>query len=216
MSAKKESKKPPKDNLVHFSIDGRRVQAQPDWTILETARAHRLHIPTLCFHPAIHPWGSCRLCVVETRLNDKVEVTASCLTKPVAGLEVLTHSSRVMNVRRWVLEMLLAECPASREIKELAAQYGVTSTRFAILDPEEECLKCGRCVAVCHEVVGVQALTFGSRGVAKKLETPYRVPNNACIGCGCCVSVCPTGALQARLDTVRGDLSRRTGHGFAH
>ncbi len=50
----------------------------------------------------------------------------------------------------------------------------------------------------------------------KQLETPYRIPNNACIGCGCCVSVCPTGALQDRLDTVRGDLSRRTGHGFAH
>ena len=66
------------------------------------------------------------------------------------------------------------------------------------------------------EVVGVQALTFGSRGVNKQVATPYMIPNDACIGCGSCVSVCPTGALQARLDKVRGDLSRRTGHGFAH
>jgi bidirectional [NiFe] hydrogenase diaphorase subunit len=210
------SKKRKTDGRINFTIDGQKVQAQADWTILETARNYRIYIPTLCFHPAVYPWGSCRLCVVETRQEGSANIQASCLTRPVPGVEVLTNSERVENVRRWVLEMLLAECPASREIKELAARFGVTSTRFAITDPNEECLKCGLCVAVCNEVVGVHALTFGSRGVKKQLETPYRVPNNVCIGCGCCVSVCPTGALQARLDTVRGDISRRTGHGFAH
>ncbi|MFZ2088157.1 MAG: 2Fe-2S iron-sulfur cluster-binding protein [Desulfobaccales bacterium] len=209
-------KKKKKDGLITFTINGKPVKAQAGWTILETARHHRIFIPTLCFHPAVYPWGSCRLCVVETRFGHLERVVVSCVNKPIEGLEVLTDSERVQNVRRWVLEMLLAECPASREIKELAAKYGVTSTRFAITHPDEECLKCGLCVAVCNEVVGVKALTFGSRGVKKQLETPYRVPNNVCIGCGCCVSVCPTGALQARLDTVRGDISRRTGRGFAH
>ena len=209
------SKKKP-DGFVKFAIDGRKVEAGPGWTILETARHHHIHIPTLCFHPATIPWGGCRLCVVETHYGKRSQVVASCLTRPVPELEVMTNSERVQNVRRWVLEMLLAECPASQEVRDLAAQYGVTATRFAIGDPHEECLKCGRCVAVCIEVVGVNALTFGSRGVKKQLETPHRVPNNACVGCGCCVSVCPTGALQARLDTVRGDLARRTGHGFAH
>jgi len=202
--------------FINFTIDGQPVQARPGWTILETARHYRIHIPTLCFHPAVKPWGSCRLCVVEMRYGKRGKITPSCLTTPVHELEVLTSSERVINVRRWVLEMLLAECPASQEIKKLAAQYGVTATRFPIRDPHEECLKCGLCVAVCREVVGVEALTFGSRGVKKQLETPYRIPNNLCVGCGCCVSVCPTGALQARLDTVRGDISRRTGHGFAH
>jgi NADH dehydrogenase/NADH:ubiquinone oxidoreductase subunit G len=205
-----------KPEMINFTINGRKVQAKPDWTILETARLNHIHIPTLCFHPAITPWGSCRLCVVEIRYGKRGKIAPSCLTRPVPELEVFTDSERAQNVRRWVLEMLLAECPASREIKDLASRYGVTTTRFNITDPQEECLRCGRCVAVCHEVVGVKALTFGSRGVKKQLETPYRIPNSACIGCGCCVSVCPTGALQARLDTVRGDLSRRTGHGFAH
>jgi bidirectional [NiFe] hydrogenase diaphorase subunit len=204
------------DDLISFTINGRKVKSKPGWTILETARHHHLHIPTLCFHPALTPWGSCRLCVVEVRYGKRSKITPSCLTRPVPELEVFTDSERVSNVRRWVLEMLLAACPAAQEIKNLAAEYGVTSTRFPITDPHEDCLRCGRCVAMCNEVVGVQALTFGSRGVTKRLETPYRLPNNACIGCGCCVSACPTGALQARLDTVRGDLSRRTGHGFAH
>lgn len=212
MSSSKNSRQ----EVINFTIDGQPVQAQPGWTILETARHYHIHIPTLCFHPAVKPWGSCRLCVVEVRYGKRGKVMPSCLNPPIEELEVLTNSERVLNVRRWVLEMLLAECPAAQEIKKLAAEYGVTSTRFPITDPLEECMRCGRCVAVCSEVVGVQALTFGSRGVKKRLETPYRVPNNACIGCGCCVSVCPTGALQTRLDTVRGDLSRRTGHGYAH
>jgi len=202
--------------VINFTIDGQPVQAEPGWTILETARHYRIRIPTLCYHPAVTPWGSCRLCVVETRYGKRGKVIASCLNQPVEELEVMTHSEKVEEVRRWVLEMLLAECPASQEIKKLAAEYGVTSTRFEVTNPDEQCLRCGLCVAVCNEVVGVQALTFGSRGVKKVLETPNRVPNNACVGCGCCVSVCPTGALQGGLDTVRGDLSRRTGHGYAH
>jgi bidirectional [NiFe] hydrogenase diaphorase subunit len=202
--------------LITFSLDGRKVKADPCWTILEAARHFRIPIPTLCFHPAVTPWGACRLCVVEARHRGQANIVASCQTRPTPGLEVLTDSDRVRNVRRWVLEMLLADCPGSEEIRKLAAAHGVTSTRFPVLDPDEECARCGLCVAVCSEVVGVQALTFGSRGVEKRLETPHRVPNNACVGCGCCVSVCPTGALQTRLDTVRGDLARRTGRGFAH
>ena len=98
----------------------------------------------------------------------------------------------------------------------LAKEYGVKETRFKVTNPEEQCLLCGLCVRVCEEVVGVQAISFGSRGVTKHIATPYMVPNEACLACGSCVTVCPTGAMQARLDKVRGDISARTGHGFAH
>ena len=188
-------KKPQKD-VINFTIDGQPVQAKPGWTILETARHYHIHIPTLCFHPAVMPWGSCRLCVVETRYGTRGQVIPSCLNPPVAELEVFTQSERVVNVRRWVLEMLLAECPASREIKKLAAEYGVTATRFAIADPEEECLRCGLCVAVCSEVVGVQALTFGNRGLRKEIATAYHQMSADCIRCGTCLYVCPTGAMS--------------------
>jgi bidirectional [NiFe] hydrogenase diaphorase subunit len=201
---------------INFTIDGQKVTAQPDWTVLDTARAAGIYIPTLCFHEAVNPSGACRLCVVEARDGKWSKVVISCMYPPYEGVEILTDTERVRNVRRWVLEMLLAECPASVELKRLAAEYGVTSTRFPIEHPEEQCLLCGLCVRVCQEVVGVSALAFGSRGVSKHVATPYMVPNEACIACGSCVSVCPTGAMAARLDRVRGDLSRRTGHGHAH
>ncbi|MBU2548503.1 MAG: 4Fe-4S binding protein, partial [Proteobacteria bacterium] len=131
-------------------------------------------------------------------------------------VEILTDSPAVLNVRKWVLEMLLAECPASKQIRALAAEYGVTSTRFKVENPDEQCLLCGLCVRVCEEVVGVSALAFGSRGTSKQIATPYMVPNTACVACGSCVSVCPTGAMKARIDLVRGDVSQRTGGGHAH
>jgi NADH dehydrogenase/NADH:ubiquinone oxidoreductase subunit G len=209
-----QSKK--KSDLVLFTIDGQKVKAKKGWTVLETARHYGIHIPTLCYHEAVKPSGACRLCVVEARDGEWSKVVISCMYPPTHGVEIRTDTDRVINVRRWILEMLLAECPASKEIADLAAEYGVKGSRFKVENSEEQCLLCGLCVRVCEEVVGVKAISFGSRGVTKHIATPYMVPNKACIACGACVSVCPTNAMQERLDKVRGDVSQRTGHGFAH
>jgi len=215
--AAKEAKAPQaSEGYINFTIDGQAVQAREGWTVLETAREYGFNIPTLCFHEAVLPSGACRLCVVEARQAAWSKVVISCLYPPWEGVEILTNSSRVQNVRRWILEMLLADCPASAEIRQLARDYGVTATEFKIEHPEEECLRCGLCVRVCEEIVGAQAISFGSRGVAKQVATPYMEPTNACVSCGCCVAVCPTGAMKTRLDRVRGDVSQRTGHGYAH
>ncbi len=213
MNNKKGSKG---NGRIPFTIDGRAVEAEEGWTVLDTARHNRIHIPTLCYHEAVKPSGACRLCVVEARREDWSKVVISCMYPPWEGVEIETNSERVRNVRRWILEMLLAECPAAREIQELAAEYGVERSRFEVEDPEEQCVLCGLCVRVCQEIVGVQAISFGSRGVHKHIATPYMVPNKACIACGSCVTVCPTGAMQARLDKVRGNVAERTGGGFAH
>lgn len=204
------------NTLIRFSIDGQKVEARKGWTVLDTARYNDIYIPTLCHHEAVKPSGACRLCVVEAKEGDWSKVVISCMYPPWEGVEILTDSPRVQNVRKWILEMLLAECPASKEIKELAARYGVTSARFKSADPEEQCMLCGLCVRVCREVVGIEAISFGSRGTSKVIATPYMEPNQNCIACGTCLTACPTGAMQQRFDRVRGDLSSRTGHGHAH
>ena len=203
MSAKKAKKEQDK-GLINFAINGQSVQAREGWTILETARQFGVHIPTLCFHPAVQPIGSCRLCVVETRQNGQSRVVASCITPVQAGVEVLTHSEEVQNVRRWVLEMLLANCPASRRIRELAKEYGVTSTRFRVEHPEDACPRCGLCVRVCEEVVGVQAISLGNRGIFKEVTSPYHQRSTDCVSCGTCLYVCPTGAMEQLFDQIRG------------
>ncbi len=205
-----------KAGAINFTINGQPVQAREGWTVLDTARHHGFHIPTLCFHEALQPVGACRLCVVEARQNGSQRLMASCFSYPQEGMEILTDSERVLNGRRWIMEMLLAACPASPEIKDLAREYGVSATRFSIEDPEEECLRCGLCIRVCEEIVGSMAISFGSRGVTKHVATPYMVPNDACVSCGSCVAVCPTLAAKTRLDKFRGDIALRTGHGYAH
>ena len=204
------------NGMISFKIDDQEVKAKKGWTVLETARHYGIHIPTLCFHEALKSNGACRLCVVEAREGERSSIVISCAYPVKENIEILTDTERVKNVRRWILEMLLAECPGSGEIAKLALEYGVKGTRFKIEDPEEQCILCGLCVRVCEEIVGVRAISFGSRGIRKHIATPYMIPNKACIACGSCVSVCPTGAMQARLDKVRGDVSQRTGHGFAH
>ncbi len=200
-----------KTRSVSFTINDQPVEAQEGWTVLETARQYGIHIPTLCYHEAVSPSGACRLCVVEVQKGNWSKVVISCMFPAQEGISVQTDSDRVKNVRRWILEMLLAECPASKEIRALAAEYGVTGTRFRIDNPEEQCLLCGLCVRVCREVVGVSALTTIGRGVHKKVGSPFEKPSEVCVACGSCVTVCPTGAMRARLDSVRG-----SGHQSPH
>ncbi len=206
MSAKKAKKekaqKPVGDGLVNFTINGQPVQAREGWTVLETARQFGVKIPTLCFHPAVEAIGSCRLCVVEIMENGRSRVAASCITPVQAGVEVLTESEEVLNVRRWILEMLLANCPASKQIRQMAKEHGVTSTRFTVEHPEDACPRCGLCVRACDTVVGVRGISLGNRGVFKEVAAPYHQRSKDCIRCGTCLYVCPTGAMEQLFPQV--------------
>jgi bidirectional [NiFe] hydrogenase diaphorase subunit len=200
MTDMKTNKKRP----IQFMINDQPVEAEENWTVLETAREYGIHIPTLCYHEAVEASGGCRLCVVEVKEGNWSKVVISCMYPVKEGITILTDSDKIKNVRRWVLEMLLAECPASKELQKLAAQYGVKSTRFEIKNPQEQCMLCGLCVRVCREVVGVSAITTVGRGVYKFIGTPFDKVSEACVACGSCVTVCPTGAMKTRLNAVRG------------
>ncbi|MFO7931458.1 MAG: 2Fe-2S iron-sulfur cluster-binding protein [Thermodesulfobacteriota bacterium] len=189
--------------MITFRIDNQTVEANPGWTVLETARHYGFEIPTLCHHEAVTPSGACRLCMVELRDGDWSKLVASCIYPATDGINVFTDTERVRNVRRWILEMLLSECPASSYIKEIAAKHGVKQTRFPVENPEEQCMLCGLCTRVCKEVVGLAAISTVDRGVHKKVGAPFLRPTEVCVACGCCVTICPTDAMQSRIDSVR-------------
>ncbi|MFP4034749.1 MAG: 2Fe-2S iron-sulfur cluster-binding protein [Desulfovermiculus sp.] len=190
--------------MITMFIDGQEVQARPGWTVLETARHNGFYIPTLCYHEAVSPSGVCRMCLVELGEGEQAKLVASCMYPVAEGIKIYTDTDRVRNVRRWILEMLLSECPASKEIRDMAARYDVTGTRFEIENPDEQCMLCGLCTRVCTEVVGLAAISTVSRGVHKKVGAPFLRPTEVCVECGCCVTICPTNAMQARIDSVRG------------
>ena len=182
--------------MIRFTIDGQELQAEEGQTILEVARRSSIHVPTLCYHPALEPYGACRLCTVEVRWGRRVSLETACTYPVREGIEVLTNSDPVLAARRMILEMMLARCPRVPVIQDLAREYGIEKSRFKTDDPDEDCILCGLCVRVCNELVGTGAINFSSRGITRVIGPPFLEETDVCIGCGACAIVCPTGAIR--------------------
>jgi len=92
---------------------------------------------------------------------------------------------------------MLARCSENKEVKAMAAKYGVTKPSFGQQYLERnDCILCGQCARVCHEVVGVSAISLVNRGITKWAASPFFEPAPDCIGCGSCYYVCPTNAIN--------------------
>ena len=180
---------------VSLLINGIYVKAPVGSTLLEATRLLDLEIPTLCHHPDLKPEGHCRLCVVEIGEWPHTRLVNSCTYPVEKGLNVQTHSDKVLEARRLVLELLLARTPKAELIQKSAAALGVTESRFKTEDPEELCILCGLCVRTCREIVGVSAISMSSRAPDKQVATPFKEPSEVCIGCGSCAFVCPNNVI---------------------
>jgi bidirectional [NiFe] hydrogenase diaphorase subunit len=189
--------------MVTLSINGQEYEAESGITLLQLARQNGIEIPTFCDHQALIPFGACRICVVEIRKGERVIIDASCTYPAEEGISVFTDTPAVTQVRKMVLEFLLARCPGVEKIQSYAAAMGVDEKRMPVKDTEkEDCILCGRCVRVCREVIGKSAISFTYRGAERKVATPFHSHSKDCIGCTACVFVCPTGAIKVkRMDS---------------
>jgi heterodisulfide reductase subunit A len=186
--------------MITLTIDGQKIQAEDDQTILEVCRKNNIYIPTLCSHPVLEPYGACRLCVVEVVRRGWSSLQAACTHPAWDGLEVKTYSDPVMEARKVVMGLLLSRAPNVPVIKQLAAEYGVTEPPFPVADPNEKCILCGLCVRVCNDMVKAHVLNFSQHGVDRVVGPPFMEKTRECIGCGACTIVCPTGAIEIVLE----------------
>lgn len=191
--------------MVNIVMDGRKITAQKGATLLAVARDHGIEIPTLCAHQSLDPSGSCRMCVVEVLKGKRTRIVTSCIYQAEDGLIVDTKSERVLAVRRLVLQLLMARCPESELIREMAAAMGVKAQRRFVPERDRgKCILCRMCVKTCESVVGALAIGLCGRGHDKAVGPPFLEAAAACIGCGACVYVCPTGHIEMR-DNGKGE-----------
>jgi NADH dehydrogenase/NADH:ubiquinone oxidoreductase subunit G len=193
--------------MIHLTINDQPVEVRENRTLLEACREYNIDVPTLCYHPALEPYGSCRLCMVEIHSSGRSpRLVAACVYPCEEGLQVITDSEAVQRSRRLTAELLLAGAYHSPEIRALARQLGVREVRYR-LPEEDQCVLCGLCVRACNEIVGVSAIGLIHRGMSKKVGTPFEISSSTCIGCGTCVLICPTGRIK---------LSDISGHRSVH
>ncbi|MBI5499738.1 MAG: (2Fe-2S)-binding protein [Deltaproteobacteria bacterium] len=179
-------------------INGRDLHARPGDSLLDLARRTGIDIPTLCHHEGLEEWGGCRLCLVEVARpggHGAARVVPACLFPARDGLRVDTDTPRIHRLRAGVLDLLLARCPQSDTIQELALQYGVRRTSFVERKNPDKCILCNVCVRACT-AVGANAIGTAGRGVLGEIALPFHDDPAACVGCGACALSCPTGAID--------------------
>jgi len=182
--------------MIDIIIDGKTITAKENQTILQVAKENKIKIPHLCFHPALKPSGSCKLCGVEVASpTGKQVVMLSCILKVKENLKVKTDSTLVKETREKAFNKLLQMAPDSSRIRNLAKEFYVS-----ISPPPNGCIRCRLCIRVCNEIVKAKALKM-----VKTEKGSIVVPNpGCCIGCGTCANLCPTHIIKVKdEDSVR-------------
>ena len=202
--------------MISLTINEKDIRMPEGATVLEAAQALEIEVPTLCHDPQLKPYGGCRLCIVEIR--DFPRPVTACTTPATDGMEVTTESDRLYRLRRTIVELLLSDHPndcmvcaraGDCTLQELAYFYKLRENRFIgerrhydmtdknpfIKREMEKCILCGKCVRVCDEIQGVNAIDIAYRGFNAKVCPPYEKDLD-CEFCGQCIVVCPTGALS--------------------
>ena len=210
--------------MINLKINGETVQTEPGKTVLQVAKEHDIHIPTLCYHKDLSPTGNCRMCVVEVKGGRFLQ--AACVTPIWEGMEIETTSEKVMKDRKLTLELMLANHPVDCmtcdvsgecELQDLAYEYqaqiptwGAKGTRYqADSDPNpfirvdmNKCILCRRCESACAEIQGRNVWGVAHRGFNEQMVAGAGTSmlEARCESCGQCVAYCPTGALSNKMN----------------
>ncbi len=208
-------------NTVKLKINGKEYEVESNQTVLQAVRKVGIQVPSLCFLKDINQSGACRVCVVE--IKGLRSLVTSCNIPVTEGMDIQTHSKRVINSRRKTVELILSNhskdclsCIRNQncELQSLAQEMNVRHSYIkgalakrtldeaapGIVRDTSKCILCGRCIEQCKKTQGLGILNFIDRGFETKVGPVFdRSFNDVnCMQCGQCITVCPVGALSEK------------------
>ncbi|MCF7811279.1 [FeFe] hydrogenase, group A [bacterium] len=207
---------------IKVTIDSIEFEVPYGTTILAAARMIGIKIPTLCYHDDLCISGVCRICVVE--VDGQRILHASCSYPITSPIVVRTHTKKIRQARRHILDLMLSEhagecyscCRNGHcELQILAQEYGIDFYRFghepktvfgrddsgySIVRDMDKCILCRRCIRACIDLQEVGVYHVLNRGKETFIGTFMNQPMSdvVCINCGQCINHCPTGALHSK------------------
>jgi len=200
--------------MITLTIDGQKIEAKKGDTILQAARRAGLYIPTMCYLSKVKPIASCRLCVVEVEGADGFIL--SCQAPALDGMEVRTNSVELFSHRQNIMKLYDVNHPlecgvcdksGACDLQNKTLEFGIDNQEFSAKEHKRDlkkwdfigydeslCILCEKCVHVCNEVIGDDAIEIYYGGYGSKIQ-PKGTEELECTNCGECVAVCPVGAL---------------------
>ncbi|MFH0823640.1 MAG: molybdopterin-dependent oxidoreductase [Pseudomonadota bacterium] len=206
--------------MVTLTVDGVEVSVERGTSILDAAHKAGRRVPTLCHDKRLIPYGACRLCIVEVTQKGKTRTMPACFNPVRDGMQVATHTPKLIEIRQMQLMLLLRshplQCPGCDaagdcRLQDLVYEYRIPDLPFTKearaynVDNDSHfirfnmnlCVRCGMCVRICDELQGVNELSFIKRGWESEVSTDFGRPID-CEFCGQCVQVCPVGAIKSK------------------
>ncbi|OGT41896.1 MAG: hypothetical protein A3F42_05455 [Gammaproteobacteria bacterium RIFCSPHIGHO2_12_FULL_37_34] len=203
---------------IEIEINGCKLTAKPNQTIIEVADAAQIYIPRFCYHKHLSIAANCRMCLVEVEKSPKT--LPACATPVASGMKVFTQSAKTIEAQRAIMQFLLInhplDCPicdqgGECELQDLAMGYGSSHSHYneckrAVYDQDlgpliatdmTRCIYCTRCVRFGEEVAGMREMGGTYRGEHTEIGTFVKHAIQSEVS-GNIIDLCPVGALTSK------------------
>ncbi len=203
---------------IEIEIDGQKLTAKPNQTVIQVADEAGIYIPRFCYHKHLSIPANCRMCLVEMEKSPKA--VPACATPVMPGMKIFTKSPKTLAAQRAVMEFLLInhplDCPicdqgGECELQDLSMGFGSPASHYdeckrsvadenlgpLIATEMTRCILCTRCIRFGDEIAGLRELGMTYRGEHEEVTTFVEHAIKSEVS-GNIIDICPVGALTSR------------------